>query len=132
MKLLFVFSAIFITILISSCTTEGIVEDFSDMSELRDSLSKVFPDEDIRVKISNGLYIGISFVNSDLKKLGKEEKNKIAKKVGLITRHFFDEKRILDGSLTFVIFKNYIVFKYTEAVDTYDLWISDLKEKDLD
>ncbi len=125
MKKLLAIILILITILLCSCTKDGIVKDFSDMSKLRDSLSQVFPDEDIRTNISNGSYIVVSFVNSDLKKLEKAEKGEIAKIVGLITSHFFDKERVSNGSLAFVTYKNYIVFKYTISTDAYDLQISE-------
>jgi len=106
----------------SSC--EGVRDDFSDMFKLRDSLKQIYPDEDIHVNVSNGFFINISFVNSDLKKLSKKEKEQIAEKAGKITDHFFNDNGISEGSLTFVIRKNYIVFKYTEAIDSYDLKLS--------
>jgi len=110
-----------ISVFLFSCTEEGIVDDFKDMNKLKDSLEKTFPDEKIRIKISNGQHIGISFVNSDLKKKSEKEKEEVANKVGEITNHFFKDDRIEEGSLCFAINKNYVIFKYSEAIDVYDL-----------
>ena len=115
----------FLITLFLTISCEGIVDDFSNMSKFRDSLQKVYPEEEIRVKISNGTYLGVSFINSDLKKLKKEEKDSIAKKVGRISRKFFHNDQILNGDLTFVIYNNYIVFKYSESIDNYDLYLTD-------
>jgi len=119
-KYLLLFFLPLIVIFSSSC--EGVIDDISDMSKFRDSLQKVYPEEDISVNISNGTYLSVSFINSDLKKLKSEEKNKIAEKIGNISRNYFQKDRILNGSLTFVIYKNYIVYKYTESIDNYDLY----------
>jgi hypothetical protein len=93
------------------------------MHELSDSLSQVFPDEEIRVNITNGYHVNVSFVNSDLKELERGKKEEIARKVGLITRHFFDKGRIYKGSLTFFVHEKGGIFEYTESTDTYDLWV---------
>jgi len=116
---------ILIPIIFITFGCEGIVEDFSDMTKFRDSLQKVYPDEDIRVKVSNGTYLSVTFVNSDLKDLEKEKKESIAKNVGKISRHYFKNDRIIDGRLTFGIYKNYVVFKYSESIDTYNLFETD-------
>lgn len=127
MKLISLYSSLllFPLLILFSVGCEGIVDDFGEMSKFRDSLQKVYPEEEINIKISNGTYLGVSFINSDLKKLKKEEKIKIAKNIGQISRYFFKKERILKGNLTFVIYNNYVVFKYSESIDTYNLFISD-------
>jgi hypothetical protein len=116
----FVFSIVLVTV---SCSNKGFVNDFSDLAKLQDSLRKAYPDEEIRVGLNNGNFLNISFVNSELKKLSNDGKDKIAQKVGQIARSFFDEKRITDGYLVFAIYKNYLVFKYSESVDIHSLKI---------
>ncbi len=127
MKRIFIsFAAIFfiaVLIFISSC--EGVVNDFGGMFKLRDSLLDIYPDEDININVSNGHFISISFVNSDLKDLSKEKKTEIAEKVGSITKHFFNDDKNYEGWLTFAIYNNYIIFKYSESIDSYDLKLSD-------
>ena len=125
------FAIIFLaSIAMTSCTKEGLVSDFSDMNALSDSIAKIYPNEKIRIKISNGQYLSVSFVNSDLKDLDKVKKQKIAENVGLIARNFFTEDRIYGRDLTFVIYNNYIIYKYTEAIDTYDLKLSKSVKKE--
>jgi len=91
------------------------------MNKLKDSLEQVYPDEKIKVNISNGYYISISFINSELKKEPKNKKEEIAEEVGKITKHFFKDKRIEEGSLVFAIHKNYVIFNYSESLDIYDM-----------
>ena len=122
-KFIFVLFSLLIILNTSSC--KGLVEDIGDMSKFRDSLQTVFPDEDINVNISNGSYLSVSFVNSELKQLTKDEKNKIAKNVGNISRHFFKKERILEGVLIFMIHKNYVVYKYSESLDVHELYETD-------
>ena len=110
----------FTFLFLNSCN--GIVDDFSDMSKFKDSLQKVYPDEEINVRISNGTYLGVSFINSELKEVEEKKKKEVAKKIGKISRSFFKKERIIDGNLTFVTYKNYVIFKYTEAIDTYNLY----------
>ncbi len=110
----------FTFLFLNSCN--GIVDDFSDMSKFKDSLQKVYPDEDINIKISNGTYLGVSFINSELKEVEEKKKKEVARKIGKISRSFFKKERIIDGNLTFVTYKNYVIFKYTEAIDTYNLY----------
>jgi len=128
-----IFSGLFFLVFVlTSCSENGIYGNFKTMFKLKDSLESVYPNENVNVKISNGEYMSISFVNSDLKELPKNEKTDIAKNVGGITKYFFP--KIKDGSLTFVIFNNYIIYKYTEAVDIYSLGLDSIdkyKQKSL-
>jgi hypothetical protein len=122
-KIFFLLSLIvlsFTFLFLSSCN--GIIDDFSDMSKFKDSLQKVYPQEEINVKISNGTYLGVSFINSELKEIEEKKKQEVAKKIGKISRSFFKKERIIDGNLTFVTYKNYVIFKYTEAIGTYNLY----------
>lgn len=108
-------------IFLVSCTGDGLVSDFSDMFELQDSLSTIYPEEEIDVNISNGEFIGITFTNSDLVQLNEEEKNKVAQNIGLITRYFFDEERIKEGKLILMVSKDNVLYKSSSS-KSYDLW----------
>lgn len=55
-----------LAILFCTCTSGGVVSDVADTDGLKDSLSKVFPNEKIHITMTNREQIKIVLKNSDL------------------------------------------------------------------
>ncbi len=107
-------SFILITLIFfSSCS--GLVDSFGKMTKIKDSIETVYPSADVGINITNGTYINVSLINSDLNNKSEEEKRKAAEKISRIVKSYYKDKQ-MQGRLYFVKQKNYIIYKESQSV----------------
>ena len=115
---------ILIIVSFSSC------ENFKDLSDLHKKILIEY-NENVNIRITNNEHLNISLINSELNDLGiinrKEASNEIAKFVILNYRNI---DNIITISVSYIIYKNYIIYRYTFKIDNYNYkkenneWIS--------
>ncbi len=117
MKKLFYIETLIALIFLNSCS--GVIDDFGKMNKIKDSIEKIYPEADVAINITNGVFIDISLINSDLNQKSDNEITDAVSKISKVVKFYYKDKEVR-GRLNFVKQKNYFIFKQSESFG-YDL-----------
>lgn len=100
-----------ILILATLAACSQIQKDSSYMSQLSDTLSKVYSTDQIKISIQNGEELEITFKNTEYFKMSPEQKREMADKIAeYATCQELGARKFTTGSLAFETSENYIVY----------------------
>ncbi len=125
MKLLYIlFLTVIIIISFSSC------ENFSYLFQLQKKILTEY-NEKVNIRLTNNMHLDISLVNSELNDLGIIDRKEASDELTIFAIHNYgDIDNIVTISINYIIYKNYIIYRYTILVDNYEYkkenneWIS--------
>ena len=110
---------IFVAVLLSACNRKD-AQVFKEMIPLRNALVQKYKVADIRLATWNGNNLTISFINSSFNDLTDPEKqSKAAEIARFINTHYVSIMYIQSIFISFVIYKNYVLFDYTNSLHSY-------------
>jgi len=120
MKKLIYVAGFFTVIIFNSCS--GVVGDFGKIFKIKDSIEKVYPEANVQINITNGTFINVSLINSDLNQKSDDEKIDAVNKISKIVK-FYNKDKNMQGRLNFVKQKNYFIWKQSQSYG-FDLNLS--------
>jgi hypothetical protein len=105
---------------LSACS-QGFFQDLSELSPLRDQLVQTYHEDNVTVIIQNGNALGISFTNSTFNNLPtREAKQAKAREIAELVKDNYSRIDHIDMIwVSFTIHKQYIIFNYTNSLDTF-------------
>ena len=116
---LFLIALICTMLITTACATE-FFQDIQDLTPLRDQLIQAYHEDAVNLEIQNGHIVGVSFINSAFKDLPKTEKEGKARKIAqFVKEHYIAIGKVDRIWVAFVIHKDYVIFSYTNGLDTF-------------
>lgn len=112
--------------------SEEMRAQFGSMFEIIDKLAKEYHHDDIKIKISNGKFLTVNFINSQFNDIAKEEMESKAREIALFTVSSLEKNSNIENiAVVFTIHEQkYLVVSYTNTLNTFFFDVSDLR-KDL-
>jgi len=93
--------------------------DLYDMRELRKEVIGQLGHKNVKVILQNGNCIGVSIINSSLGESPEKQQDAARQKVvNLIAEQYGKNPGITRAWIAFVKHRNYIIFRYTNALNT--------------
>lgn len=113
-------------LLISSCSPET-RKALGDLAALRDQLIKEFKQKDANLSLLNSNILKISFINSGFNELGVQQQSEKARQIAFFAKeHYSSINRVDEIWVSFVVYRNYLIFHYTDNLATYRFLKSEL------
>jgi hypothetical protein len=118
--------------LVAGCSQE-MRSQIGDLFRIRGELSRKFGHENVTVRVHNGTFLAIGFVNSPFNALAAAEKEQKAHDIALHAVSLLDRKTAIERiAVTFTVHETkWFVVHYTNSLDTYSFDVRDL-QKELD
>ena len=99
-----------------------------ELQQLQSDLVTQTRESNISVRIVNGRYLTIGLINSDLKDLPAGPKKEKALEIAKYAfDHYKDRDRLEAVGVSFVVYKSYVIFHYTNSTDCYNFRTTLLK-----
>ncbi len=107
--------------LLQAGCSKGIMKSLSDLAKLRNDLMNEYKVQgDVNVTVQNSTVLGISFINSAFNKLSESERETKAREIAYFAKNHYASINFIDRIwVSFVVYKNYIIFQHTNNLNTY-------------
>lgn len=116
-----------ITLLTSACASD-LMKELGELAPLRDQLVQTYAEDEINLQIQNGHAINVSFINSSFNDLPQADKEPKAQEIAQFVKdHYASIGKIDRISVSFVVHKQYVIFNYTNGLDTFFFDTKELK-----
>lgn len=117
---------VLVALLLNSCSPEN-RKALGDLEQLREQLIKEYKQKDPSLSLLNFNVLKISFINSAFNELGVQQQSEKARQIALFAKeHYSSINRVDEIWVSFVVYRNYIVFHYTDSLATYRFSKSEL------
>ena len=121
----------FLVLTISGCAEplqDLLPQRLQDITPLREEIIDEYKDADVQVTLHNVNSVVISFINSHFNDLTETEKAAKAEEIAQFVKDNYDSvDKIDDIVVSFVVHKKYfLLFEYTNSLDTFTFKISEL------
>ena len=121
----------FLALTISGCAEplqDLLPQRLQDITPLREEIIDEYQDADVQVTLHNVNSVVISFINSHFNDLTETEKAEKAEEIAQFVKDNYDPvDKVDDIVVSFVVHKKYfLLFEYTNSLDTFTFKISEL------
>ncbi len=108
-----------ILIVLAGCSEQH-VHAIKEMFALRQKIIKEYKSANVDVALKNFNSIDVSFINTSFNELTKAERERKAHEIARFVKDAYSRiDDINEISISFVIYKKYIIVEYTENLDTF-------------